>query len=338
MEDLQNNEEGEMVVETSETAGANPKKVFMKGIVSAVVALVVLGGAGSVFAAYRAPDSVPAFIPNFLAAVHAPAATIDGKMITWFDVKTDSDALTKYVASASANGGVPNPDNYKGDGLRLRVLHRLLLTAAAEKFAADHGVTVTTAELDKQLADIATQSGGEDKIKADIQSNFGWTYEQYRDRVVRSMVLFQKLQDSFLADDSFTGPTRVKAEAALSEVKDGKKDFATIAKEQSEDSSASNGGDLGQITRGMTVKPFEDAVFSMKKGQVSDLVKTQFGYHIINVLDIKDDKTGKPESVHARHILFKFPSVVQKVQDYLKTASVHQFVHTSAPAVDDIQS
>jgi peptidyl-prolyl cis-trans isomerase C len=80
---------------------------------------------------------------------------------------------------------------------------------------------------------------------------------------------------------------KVKAEKLLKQVKDGG-DFAAIAKENSECPSAASGGDLGFFPRGKMVKPFEDAAFAMKPNQVSDLVETEFGYHIIKVTDHKD--------------------------------------------------
>ncbi len=84
---------------------------------------------------------------------------------------------------------------------------------------------------------------------------------------------------------------KAKADALLADVKKSPDSFAEVAKKNSQDpGSAANGGDLDFFNREAMVKPFSDATFSMKKGEISPVVETDFGYHIIRLTDIKAPK------------------------------------------------
>ena len=83
-----------------------------------------------------------------------------------------------------------------------------------------------------------------------------------------------------------------KAAGILAELKKNPKQFAELAKKYSQDPSGAKGGDLGTFGRGAMVKPFDDAVFSMKVNQISDLVESEFGYHIIRLDGISGQNTS----------------------------------------------
>ncbi|MBU2498212.1 MAG: SurA N-terminal domain-containing protein [Proteobacteria bacterium] len=87
-----------------------------------------------------------------------------------------------------------------------------------------------------------------------------------------------------------------KAMAVLEKAKKGE-DFTGLAKKYSEGPTGKDGGDLGFFSQGQMVKPFEDAAFKMKKGEISDLVKSDFGFHIIKLEEIKEAGTKDLQEV-----------------------------------------
>ncbi len=96
------------------------------------------------------------------------------------------------------------------------------------------------------------------------------------------------------ADEAQKAEARKKIEEIEKKLKKGE-NFADVAKELSECPSASKGGDLGYFTRGRMVKPFEDAAFALKPGEISSIVETQFGYHLIKSIEKKAETTASYE-------------------------------------------
>jgi len=115
-----------------------------------------------------------------------------------------------------------------------------------------------------------------------------------------------------------------KRKAAMKKIKAIKKaadkkgaDFAKIAEKKSEGPSASRGGDLGLVQKGQMVPAFEEAVFKMKKNEISDIVETPFGFHIIKVFDIKEASTLKFDDIK--------PQLIQQLKGMKAKASVQQY-------------
>lgn len=134
---------------------------------------------------------------------------------------------------------------------------------------------------------------------------------------------------------------KAKAEQLLAEVKKAPNTFAEVARKNSQDpGSAEKGGDLDFVTRGAMVKPFEDAMFALKKGEISGVVETEFGYHIIHLTDIKPAVVPPFEQV--RGTIENEMRSQQATQEFAKAAetftdAVYQTPDSLKPAADKLK-
>jgi len=134
---------------------------------------------------------------------------------------------------------------------------------------------------------------------------------------------------------------KAKAEQLLAEVKKAPATFADVARKNSQDpGSAEKGGDLDFVTRGAMVKPFEDTLFALKKGDISDVVETEFGYHIIRLADIKPAVVPPFEQVRAT--IENEVRAQQATQEFAKAAetftdAVYQQSDSLKPAAEKLK-
>ncbi|MBE0642609.1 MAG: peptidylprolyl isomerase [Bacteroidetes bacterium] len=124
---------------------------------------------------------------------------------------------------------------------------------------------------------------------------------------LRQIVMFPRVTESFKQ------AAREKAQSILDSIRAGAS-FEEMAKKYSDDpGSGRNGGNLGLARRGVFVKQFEEAAFALEPGQVSDLVETQFGFHIIKLLE------KKGEAIKPQHILIKVEKTGESDQSVIDT-------------------
>ncbi|PTF76850.1 foldase protein PrsA [Staphylococcus chromogenes] len=188
-----------------------------------------------------------------------------------------------------------------------------------------YGDKVNDADIEKQIDSEVKKYGGKDQFESLLKQQ-GMTMNKYKEQ--RKMMEYQKalLNEKVDISDKEIKDNTKKASHILIKVKQDKndkeglsdkeakkkideikkqldknpKDFDKLAKEESMDSSKDKNGSLGYVVKGQMVKPFEKALFKLKDGEISDVVKTDYGYHIIRAdqpTDFNKEKSKLKEKI-----------------------------------------
>ena len=255
-------------------------------------------------------------------------AIVNGQEISGEAVQFELDRLVRfYMGHGMTMDEVKqNLPKLEEKALDQAVGAKLLLDRASER-----DVPVTGADIDAEVAKVVTQVGGEENFKKALDAQ-GITEIAFRKELEKGAKVNKLVEQAcagvpdptedevakfFEAHKAeFVTPPQVLCQhilvkgsddAALDKIKairerivSGKSDFAAEAKEHSDCPSGAEGGSLGWFGRGMMVPEFDKVAFEMKKGEVSGVVSTQFGYHIIYKADEKGGGEQTLVDVHGQ--------------------------------------
>jgi len=248
----------------------NYREIRMASIVAFLMALSPLAAsAQNAPAAAAPPASQPAVDPSKV-------------VITIGDVKITAGEFNTYISDLPPEQQAQVINHADGRRrLAEEIVKLKVLSAEARKRQLDQ--TAKTKIIYEQLlanalmTDLTEQRAENEKFFNEHKDFF----DEVKARHILVSVEGSPVPGAHLTD----AQAKAKAEGIKKRLDKGE-DFAAIARTESDDSgSGKMGGDLGSVSRGMMVAPFEEAVFSLKKMEISQPVKTQFGYHIIQVMD-----------------------------------------------------
>jgi parvulin-like peptidyl-prolyl isomerase len=203
--------------------------------------------------------------------------------------------------------------------IRKDTMDRLIEDTLVSTEATKLKVTVSEKELTDSFNQLVKSNGGDTSFASVLKQYYGLTPAEFKGEIYKSRLLRQKVAEKFASDESVNADSKAKAEEVLAKVKAGE-DFAALAKQYSQDTTASAGGDLGFFGKGKMVPEFETAAFALKAGEVSGIVKTVYGYHIIKVTEVKGDE------IKASHILIKTRDFNTWITDEVKSAKVNVLI------------
>jgi peptidyl-prolyl cis-trans isomerase C len=265
-------------------------------------------------------------------------AVVNGDEITRADFDREMAIVQRQLLRMKKPQSALNLSEIKKEVLESLINKQLLYQESLKQ-----DITISEAELSEQMQKVKERFPDEKTFK-ELLKKEGLSLDKLQSQITRDLMLQRYIDTQFVknitvsdqeAKDYYEGnlnmfkkpeqiqashilikvdpdameEDKAKARAKLEKIRKKLKqggDFAAFAGESSECPSKAKGGDLGYFGRGQMVKPFEDAAFSLKKGEVSDIVETGFGYHLIKVTD------KKPETI------IKYNDVKEKLNQYLK--------------------
>jgi peptidyl-prolyl cis-trans isomerase C len=285
-------------------------------------------GSGQPGAPAAPAKPVPAQLPDVIARVN-------GEQVTKAD-------LERMIKTMEQQAGAPVPAERR-DEIYRGAIDRLVTYTLLKQESKTRGVKIDEAEIDSKVQEVKGQFPTQDAFEKALKDR-NMTVESFKsdarndlsvNKVMETAVasvpgpsdaeakdFYTKNPDKFKQDEQVRAShilvrvaadadakTRARAkaeiEAVLKQVKSGG-DFAKLAQQHSQDGSAAQGGDLGYFPRGQMVPEFDQAAFSLPVGQVSGIVTTQFGYHILKVTDKKPAGT------------VSFEEAAPKIKQYLE--------------------
>ena len=234
----------------------------------------------------------------------AQNAEKEGIKVTDKEIQSSYNDLKTYVNSDENLKGAAEELGINDEFLKEQAKLSLLIQKSQEKFYSEEKVS-----------------------DSEMKKYYDEHIDEYKkDEVEASHILIKTTDDNNKPlSEAEQKKAKEKAEKVLKEVKAGG-DFAELAKKYSQDpGSATNGGALGAFGKGMMVKEFEDAAFGMEPGQVSNLVKTDFGYHIIKVTDRIKETTSFDEAKEGIKEEILKNKYGEKIAELQKKAKIEKF-------------
>lgn len=286
-------------------------------ILGGVVLLVVIFLSAVGYLAYAKKDDGQ-FVKSVVRVVPYPAVFIDSRYVTLASYYDQLDILKTYYKEFKKTDFSSEEGKKLLSDLRKEVMERLKEDAIVAAEAKKMNVSVPKKEVDESFDKLVVSNGGQKDFSEILKRYYGLTPEEFKIKIYEPRLLRQKLTEKINSDESVTAASKKKADDLMSQVKAGG-DFAKLARENSDDpGSAANGGDLGYFGKGKMVPEFEKAAFDAKTGEVVGPIRTVYGFHIIKVVDKKDDQ------VKASHILIKVRDFNDWLDDLKKTVKIWQ--------------
>lgn len=268
-------------------------------IVSGVIIIAALIGGLGYYAFHYQVENV--YLRKALNIIPLPVAVVNYRPILIKDYLNDLDSAITLHEKFYQIDFKSEAGQTKLKALESQVIDQLIDNKVTEQLAKKYNIQVSEDEVGKEFDKVVTENQNLESVQKILENNYGWTIPQFKTKI-KEELLSQKLSEGVLRqvrarhilikvpsdspqsvwDQAYKKALAIKERLAKGEP------FEDLAKEASDDETNKNlGGELGWFSSGRMAPEFEKAAFSLKVGEISDPVKTDLGWHLIQVEDKK---------------------------------------------------
>jgi len=257
-----------------------------------------------------------------------PAIFVDSRVITVGEINANTQATRHFYENREyAKGGVridfSTPDGQKRLKIVEReVINKLVENAVVEDLAAELGISITSDDVAASLK--KTLEGGDVETARVNAGLYGWTLDEFARKVIKPSLYVKAVEEKFNAQNKATPEMYTLMQEAQKMIRDGRS-FADAAKKYSKGIAAQEGGAQGVFFRSQLDPLLADVAFSLEIGQLSEVVETPIGLHLIMVDDILQE-VGEEAAVSLNHIYLPKEFFSAYLHDQVAKRSVFVFL------------
>ncbi|MEN8252203.1 MAG: peptidylprolyl isomerase [Patescibacteria group bacterium] len=303
------------------------KSVHKKALIIAVASILVIIGFIIIFTYVFYIDS-PA-MNSTRKALRLPAITVDGHSISLTELEENTSSIKRFYENQDFSQYGIRIDFNTDDGknrLKLqerKMINKLIEDITIEQIAREKGLTLSDEAVKAAMERPMDEMGTKEKVESTLDNLYGWSLEDFGQKVVRTQLLREKVEESFVKENSVTEEMRNTINTAKQELDDNR-DFVDVAQKYSEGITADKGGIMGWFADGELQDAIGKKIFTLNSGDYTDVIETPLGLHIVKV-DQVSEVEGK-KFVHVSQIVVKRKVFADYLNDEIKKKKVKVFL------------
>lgn len=244
-----------------------------------------------------------------------PALSVDGEKLTLKEFLIEYDALLSYFDDL----GEQAPPT---EQLEVAIAETLINKIAIAQLAEDYGIELDQEQVDQYYNEVVSAQESEEAFIQNLSDTFNWTAEDFRKRIVESIVLALQMTDAVLEDETLQSARKQMVQDAYDRLQAGE-DFAVVAKEVHEPFGGIE-SDLGFVQASVLPTSWSSQVNALEEGAFTEIIELPEGYAIFKL--VEKLPTGEEGQLHLLSITVPKLTLEDVVDEYLETVTVKRYV------------